>query len=210
MIQSLLIFIFTSVLNSPQIARLQYRGGDWYNNPSCLVNLIAEANERLSLDLSTLEISLNIEDALKERTRMVFMTGHGGLEVSEEEKAAFRSYLEQGGFIYIDDDYGFDKDVRDFISETFPDLEFERIPLDHIIYRWPYCFTLGLPKIHMHDGKDPEGWGIEMDGRLCLFYTYESNISDGWVDFRVYRDPEEIREQAFKMGINIISYAMTH
>lgn len=210
MIDSILILLLTTIISNPDIVRLEYRGGDWYNDPSCLVNLIKEANERMGMNLSTVEKSLTIEEALQERAGLVFMTGHGGLEVSEEEKEAFRSYIEQGGFIYIDDDYGFDRDVRNFIYETFTDLKFEKIPLDHIIYKWPYPFTQGLPKIHMHDGKDPEGWGIEKDGRLCLFYTYESNISDGWVDFSVFHDPEEIREQAIKMGINIISYAMTH
>lgn len=192
------------------LVRLKYNGGDWYNDPSCLENLAFQFNERFDANVDVYEKSMNIAEAVSTKTPFLFMTGHGGLDVTDDEKRLFRLYLEEGGFIYIDDDYGFDGYVRKFISETFPELTFEQVSLEHVIYNWPYNFPDGLPKIHLHDGNSPEGWGIEINGRLSLFYTYESNISDGWADFRVHRDPESAREQAFRMGINIICYAMTH
>ncbi len=190
--------------------RLKYTGGDWYNDPSCLPNLAERIREKFNLSVDPREFSMSILQAYESKAPFVFMTGHGGLVFTTEEKRVLRQYLDEGGFLYIDDDYGFDKDIRRVLEEIFPDRPLEPVSSEHIIYKWPYLFPEGLPKIHLHDAKPPEGWGIEIEGRLSLFYTFESNISDGWADFRVHRDPESVREQAIRMGVNIVCYAMTH
>ncbi|KQC13526.1 MAG: hypothetical protein APR63_00490 [Desulfuromonas sp. SDB] len=205
----LVIFLLLSNSNF-YLSRLKYSGGDWYNDPSALVNLTEEVNRRLNLDISTQQQIVDIHQAWTLQVPFIYMTGHGEINFTSQEQEYFRKYIEEGGFVYIDDDYGMDAEVREELSKIFPHLPLTEISSDHIIYHWPYQFPQGLPKIHQHDQKAPQGWGIEMDGRLVVFYSYESNISDGWVNPDVHGDPEEIREASFKMGVNIICYAMTH
>ncbi|RKZ21499.1 hypothetical protein DRQ18_04365, partial [bacterium] len=140
----------------------------------------------------------------------VFVTGHGNIVFSEEEIKNIRRYLENGGFIYVDDDYGMDEYIRREIMRIFPSRKLVEVPFDHPIYHIFYDFPQGLPKIHEHYKGPPKGYGIFMDGRLALFYTYNTNISDGWADPEVHRDPPLKRELAIKMGINILLYALTY
>lgn len=205
-----LLLISISTNDGFYLSRLEYNGGDWYNDPSALPNLVNVINERFEMDISTEENIVDIIQAYDMKVPFIFITGHGEILFTEEERKIFREYIENGGFVYIDDDYGFNNSIRREIELIFPDIPLQPITKAHIIYHWPFDFPEGLPKIHQHDGNSPEGWGIEIDGKLSIFYTYESNISDGWVDRDVHGDPEEVRETAFMMGINIITYSMMH
>ena len=164
------------------IGRLQYYGGgDWYADPSSLPNLLAEIN----------------------------MTGHGNVQFSAEEVRTLRLYLESGGFLHADDNYGMDESFRREISRVFPDRELADVPLDHPVYRAVYQFPQGLPKIHEHDGLPARGLGIFIDGRLAVFYSYQSDLGDGWEDPDVHRDPAGLREASIRMGVNLFVYAVT-
>ena len=193
-----------------QIARLKYNGGgDWYNGPTEEVNLLnfvkAHTNievkpEYTFADLSTDEIF---------NYPFLFMTGHGNVVFSDDEAARLRKYLENGGFLYIDDDYGLDKAMRREMKKVFPDKDFTEIPFDFPLYHILYNFDSGPPKIHEHNGKPPQGFGIFIDKRLAVYYTYESNPSDGWDDPDVHKDPEQKREEALKFGTNLVVYALS-
>ena len=191
------------------IARLQYGGGgDWYNDRSMLPNLMREVEQRTNIEAADQEVIVQLTDAELFQYPFLFMTGHGNVRFDQGEAERLRLYLTSGGFLYIDDDYGMDEAVRRELKKVFPDLELVELPFDHPIYHLLYDFPDGLPKIHEHDKKPPQGFGLFHRGRLILFYTYETNISDGWADQEVHQDPQEIREQAFRMGINILLYAM--
>lgn len=193
------------------VARLRYGGGgDWYNDPSVIPNLCAEIGKRTGISVSQREAVVSLEDAELFQHPFLFMTGHGNVSFSEEEARKLRLYLEAGGFLYADDDYGMDESFRREMRKVFPDVEMVELPLDFPIYHVPYDFPDGLPKIHEHDGKPPQGFGIFLKGRLVVYYTYETNISDGWADPDVHKDPEDKREQAIRMGTNIVTYAVTH
>ena len=140
---------------------------------------------------------------------VVWLTGHGNIVFSDSETRRLRTYLENGGFLYVDDDYGLDKAFRREIKKVFPDEELVELPFSHGIYHAHFSFPNGLPKIHKHDDKPPQGFGLFLDGRLVLFYTYECNLGDGWADPRVHNDPEEKRIAALQMGTNIIVWALT-
>ena len=211
------MILFTAILliiipadDSFYLSRLKYNGGDWYNDPSALFNLAVYFNDEFGMNIDTEQKIVDIDQACVMKVPFLFITGHGEIIFTEEERRIFREYVENGGFVYIDDDYGFNNHVRKEIELIFPDFSLQPISRSHIIYHWPFDFPEGLPKIHHHDGYPPEGWGIEIDGRMSVFYTYESNISDGWADRDVHGDPEKVRETAFKMGVNIISYSMVH
>ena len=191
------------------VARLQYGGGgDWYNDRSILPNLMREVEHRTGVDAAEQESIVKLTDAELFQYPFLFMTGHGNVRFDQEEAERLRLYLASGGFLYIDDDYGMDEAVRRELRKVFPDRELIELPFDHPIYHLLYDFPNGLPKIHEHDGKAPQGFGLFHQGRLVLFYTYETNISDGWADPEVHQDPQQIREQAFRMGVNILLYAM--
>jgi len=191
------------------IARLKYGGGgDWYNDPSAIPNLAREVNRRTTVEVSEEEAVVDLKGPEIFRYPFVFMTGHGNIKFTEEEAKRLRSYLIHGGFLYADDDYGMDTAFRREMKKVFPDKEFVELPFNFPIYHTFYDFPDGLPKIHKHSGKPPQGFGIFHEGRLVVFYTYESNISDGWVDPQVHGDPPEKREEAFRMGINIITYVL--
>ncbi len=193
------------------IARLKYDGGgDWYNDPSMIPNLCREITRRTLIRAAEeqAEVSATREELF--RHPFLFLTGHGNISFSQREVKNLRAHLTGGGFLYADDDYGMDEPFRREIKKVFPDQQLVEIPFDHPIYHCFYGFAHGLPKIHKHDGKPPKGYGIFHRGRLVVFYTYETNISDGWADPKVHNDPPEKREDAFKMGINIVVYAMTH
>lgn len=193
------------------IARVKYDGGgDWYNDPSMLPNLSKEINRRTSIRAKEEQAVVSADKEELFRYPFSFLTGHGNISFNEREVMNLRRYLTGGGFLYADDDYGMDKAFRREMGKVFPDQELIEVPFDHPIYHCFYPFPNGLPKIHKHDGKPPKGYGIFHKGRMVVFYTYETNISDGWADPQVHQDPPEKREEAFKMGINIVVYAMTH
>jgi len=192
-----------------KIAKLKYNGGgDWYANKTALPNLIDFCNSNLRLNLDQEEV---VEVASPELFLYpyIYMTGHGNVVFSEREAANLRNYLIAGGFLHIDDNYGLDPFIRLEMKKVFPELELVELPYTHPIYHQKYSFSQGLPKIHEHDGKRPQGFGIIYQGRLVCFYSYESDLGNGWEDRSVYHDPEALREQALKMGANILTYAFT-
>ncbi len=193
------------------LARVRYGGGgDWYNDPCILPNLAKVISERTPIDVAPEEVVVSLLDPSLFKYPFLFMTGHGKVVFSKEEARSLRRYLEQGGFLYVDDDYGLDRWFRREIKKVFPERKLVEIPWEHPIYHCFYDFPDGLPKIHRHDGKPPQGFGIFLGRRLVVFYTYETNISDGWADPEVHNDPPRKREEAFRMGINIVMYALTH
>ena len=192
-----------------KIARLKYSGGgDWYNDPSSEINLLryVRANTNINVDPVYEFVDLASDNIFL--YPMLFMTGHGTVNLSAAEARRLRAYLENGGFLYIDDDYGMDASIREELRKVFPEQRLVELPFSHPIYHCHFDFPNGLPKIHEHDEKPPQGFGLFADGRLCVFYTYESNPSDGWADPDVHHDPPEKREAALKMGTNIIVYAL--
>ncbi len=204
----ILFFIFSLV--NPSIVRVRYSGGDWYNDPDIIPNFTKAINKKTELKIPEKEIILSLSDLEIYSYPFLFITGHGKIEFSKSELQNLKNYLWNGGFIYVDDDYGMDKHFREELSKAFPKHELVQIPTDHEIYKVFYELPEGLPKIHEHYKGAPKGYGLFLNGRLALFYTYNSNISDGWASPSVYKDPEVLREKALKMGINIYVYAMTH
>lgn len=197
------------LLGQLQLARLKYGGGgDWYNDPEIIPNLCRELNRRTTIRCVTEEAQVSLLDERLYQYPFLFMTGHGNVSFSEEEVVRLRHYLEAGGFLYADDDYGMDESFRRELKKVFPNSELVELPFDHPIYHSFYDFSNGPPKIHEHYEGPPKGYGLYLGGRMAVFYTYNSNISDGWTDR--YNDPPEIREQALRMGINIICYFLTH
>lgn len=193
-----------------RIARIQYRGGgDWYNDPSSLTNLIRYARQHIPISLSERYDDVAIGSRDLHRYPFAFLTGHGNITVNQAEAANLREYVDNGGFLYVDDDYGLDPYIREVFSFVFPDDRVIELPFDHPIYNQVFPFPDGLPKIHEHDGKPPQGFGIFRNGRLAVYYTYESNLADGWA-YDVHNPPEEIRLKALRMGVNLLVYAFTH
>lgn len=191
-----------------RIARIEYRGGgDWYNDPSSLTNLVDFAVQHIPISIQRSYDDVHIGSRDLHRYPFVFMTGHGNIDVNETEAANMREYLDNGGFLYIDDDYGFDPYVRPVIEKIFPGEELLELPASHPIYSMVFDFPDGLPKIHEHEGKPPQGFGIFRNGRLVLYYTYESNLADGWA-YDVHDNPEHVVEQSLQMGVNLLVYAL--
>jgi hypothetical protein len=194
------------------IARLKYSGGgDWYNDQSAEVNLLEYIRQNTTMNVRpTFEYVDLASDNIFDFP-LLFMTGHGNITISDGEARRLRSYLDNGGFLYIDDDYGADTAIRREMRKIFPEQEMQELPFSHPLYHSFFEFPHGLPKIHEHDQKPPQGFGLFTDKkRLCVFYTYETNPSDGWADANVHNDPPEKREQALKIGTNIIVYALTN
>jgi len=199
--------LFSSAQQSLKIGLLKYKGGgDWYANPTSLPNLIKFCNQNLktSIQISDATVEVGSEDLFD--FPFVHMTGHGNVFFSGEEAANLRKYLISGGFLHVDDNYGLDPFIRREMKKVFPELEFVELPFSHPIYNQKYKFTEGLPKIHEHDTKRPQGFGLIYENRLVCFYTYECDLGDGWEDPEVHHDSEEKRMEALKMGTNIISY----
>jgi hypothetical protein len=193
------------------LARLKYHGGgDWYNDPSAIPNLLAFMRAHSNVPAGQNETVVEIMDDELFTFPFLFMTGHGRVQFSGEEAARLRNYLASGGFLYADDDYGMDESFRAEIAKIFPDAELREIPFTHEIYRNHFRFPNGVPKIHEHDGGPPQAFGLFYEGRMVLYYTFNTNISDGWADPNVHEDPEEIRKLALEMGTNIVVYALTH
>jgi len=194
------------------IARIKYQGGgDWYNDPSALPNLAKFMKKNTRVNISDQQISISLTDEKLFSCPIIFITGHGNLKFNQIEIDRLREYLLKGGFLYVDDDYGLDRSFRTVIRQVFPTRSLQELPFSHKIYSIHYKFPAGLPKIHEHDKKPPRGLGIFDDqGRLMVFYTWETNLSDGWADVHVHNDPPEKRRQALQMGTNIIIWALSN
>jgi len=190
-----------------QLARLHYGGGgDWYNDADALPNLAVKINERTNIEVLAEQKVITLLDKDINNYPFLFMTGHGRIKFSEREREALREYLRGGGFLYADDDYGMDKSFREEIKKLFPNSKLVELPFSHPIYHIFYDFSNGPPQIHKHIEGSPKGYGIFDRGRLLIFYTYNSNPSDGWS--LAHNDPDTVRELAFRMGINIVLFSV--
>ena len=195
---------------SIQIALLKYSGGgDWYANPTSLPNLALFCNKNIGTNINPDIPTVEVGSKEIFNYPLVHITGHGNIVFSVEEVENLRNYLIAGGFLHISDNYGLDKFIRPQMKKVFPNLEFIELPFSHPIYHQKYKFNNGLPKIHEHDDKVPQGFGIIYNGRLVCFYDFECDLGDGWEDAAVHNDSEQKRQEALKMGANIISYVFT-
>tara|TARA_B110000459_G_scaffold16709_1_gene16199 strand:- start:911 stop:1564 length:654 start_codon:yes stop_codon:yes gene_type:complete len=197
--------------NSYQIAVLKYNGGgDWYSNPTSIPNLVSFCNENINTNISEEIETVEVGNLEIFNYPFLHMTGHGNVIFSFEEAKNLREYLLAGGFLHIDDNYGMDPFVRSEIKKVFPNSDLVEIPPSHAIFHQSYDFNNGLPKIHEHDKNNPQAFGVFLEGRLVLFYTYESDLGDGWEDPEVHNDSESTRLQALKMGANILEYVFSN
>ncbi|QHS55107.1 DUF4159 domain-containing protein [Mucilaginibacter sp. 14171R-50] len=196
---------------SYKMGRLKYNGGgDWYGDRTALVNLIKFCNQNLKTNFEPEEEVVEVGSEQLYNYPFVFMTGHGNVIFSDQEARNLRKYLTGGGFLHIDDNYGFDKFIRPQMKKVFPELDFVELPTNYAIYHQKYSFPNGLPKIHEHDGKRPQGFGLIYKGRLVCFYTYECDLGNGWEDYGTYAgDTQEARLKALRMGANLIQYIFT-
>lgn len=206
-LMSLVLTLFVFISSAQEVAILKYNGGgDWYANPTAVPNLIKFCNANISTSIKENPESVEVSSKDLYNYPIIFMTGHGNIFLTDKDAENLRDYLISGGFLHISDNYGLDSFVRTELKKVFPDAELLEIPHNHPIYHQTYAFE-SLPKIHEHDGKAPQGFGIFFEGRLVCFYDYESDLSDGWEDEEIHNDPKEVREKALKMGANIIEYA---
>ena len=199
---------FFPLENAPnKLALLKYNGGgDWYANPTSLTNLTRFCNEQLGTDLDPDYATVESGSVELFNYPFVHMTGHGNVVFSDAEAENMRNYLIGGGFLHIDDNYGIDPFVRPAMKKVFPELQFIELPYNHPVYHQKFEFKNGLPKIHKHDDKPSQGFGLFWEGRLVCFYSYECDLGDGWEDPSVHNDPEEKRQQALKMGANLVQF----
>ena len=212
---ALFLLLFVSIHaqndNAFQIARLKYNGGgDWYNDPSAEVNLLRFVSQNTNLKVKPEYKFVDISSEEIFSYPFLFMTGHGNVVFSKDDAAGLRKYLENGGFLYIDDDYSLDKAVRREMKKVFSDNDFVELPFTHGIYNIMYDFSSGPPKTHKHDENPTQGFGIFIDKRLAVYYTFESNPSDGWADPDVHKDPQNKREEALKFGTNIVLWPLSN
>lgn len=201
---------FSSNEPNLKLALLKYNGGgDWYSNPTALPNLASFCNQYLKTNFDIDYATVEVGSQELFMYPWVHMTGHGNVIFSNLEAENLRLYLQGGGFLHIDDNYGMDPFVRVAMKKVFPELDFVEIPFNHPVYQQTFTFTNGLPKVHKHDDKPAQGFGLIWEGRLVCFYSYECDLGDGWEDEEVHKDPQEVRYQALKMGANLIEYAFT-
>ncbi len=196
---------------SQDIAVLKYKGGgDWYGNPTSVPNLIAFCNANINTKINPKPETVEPSSIDIFQYPMLHMTGHGNVFFSEADAENLRNYLISGGFLHIDDNYGMQPYITKELKKVFPDKELIELPKTHEIFNIAFKFPEGLPKIHEHEGKRPQAFGIFHEGRLVLLFTFESDLGDGWEDEEVHNDPFEVREKALKMGANIVKYAFEH
>ena len=199
--------------NTPtyKLAKLKYNGGgDWYANRTALPNLIQFCNKNLGTNFDTDEAIVEAGSEEIFNYPFVYLTGHGNIQFSNQEAENLRKYLISGGFLHIDDNYGLDKFIRPQMKKVFPELSFVELPPSHILYNQKFKFPNGLPKIHEHDGKRPQGFALIYNGRVVCYYTYECDLGNGWEDYGTYpNDTEETRQKALRMGANLVQYALT-
>lgn len=191
------------------LGRLHYDGGgDWYANPSSLPNLAAAVRAATAIPVAAREQAVRPTDPALWDLAFLHATGHGNLRLSDEDLVQLRRWLVRGGFLHVDDNYGLDASFRREAARLFPDRPLVEVPLDHPIYRLVHPFPAGVPKVHEHDGKPAQGFGIFIDGRLAVFYSYEADLGDGWEDPDVHDDPPDAREAALRLGVNLVAYAI--
>jgi hypothetical protein len=204
-----LIFAFNNY--SFKVAVLKYNGGgDWYSNPTSVRNLIQFCTANLNMNINPVYDVVDVASIELFQYPFVHMTGHGNVAFSSDEADNLRTYLLAGGFLHIDDNYGMDAFIRPEMKKVFPELDFIELPYSHPIYHQTFNFENGLPKIHEHDNQPARGYGLVHEGRLICYYTYESDLGDGWEDREVHNDSQNIRILALKMGANILQYALTN
>lgn len=206
------IFLFVHYLvGAQEIALLKYNGGgDWYANPTSLPNLIRFCNQTIQTKIKLKPSTVEPGSSELFSYPFVHMTGHGNVVFNDNEVKNLRDYLTSGGFLHIDDNYGMDKYIRKEIKKIFPSNELIEIPSTHKIFQGPFSFPNGLPKIHEHEKQKPQAFGIFIEGRLALVYTFETDLGDGWEDEEVHNNPKEVREKALKMGANLVHYVFTN
>lgn len=205
---SFFILNFAFGQGSYQLAVLKYSGGgDYYANPTAVPNLVKFANQQLNANINPEVPYVDVGSSLLFTYPFVHMTGHGNVVFSNSERENLRNYLSGGGFLHIDDNYGMDQYIRPEIEKLFPNLTLVELPFDHPLFNQKYKFN-GLPKIHEHDGERAQAFGIIIEGRLALLYTYETDLGDGWEDITVHNDTQENHEKALKMGLNILQFAL--
>ena len=210
---SLLLINNSTTTEEPTLkfALLKYSGGgDWYANPTALNNLSEFCNANLGTDINPDYATVEAGSADIFNYPFVHLTGHGNIVFSAAEAENLRNYLIGGGFLHADDNFGLDPYIRVALKQVFPELNLVELPFEHEIYHQKYDFPDGLPKVHEHDGKAPQGYGLIWEGRLVVFYSFECDLGDGWEDPSVHRDPEEVRQKALQMGSNIVSYAFKY
>ncbi|WP_298496186.1 DUF4159 domain-containing protein [uncultured Algibacter sp.] len=205
---SLFFFIFSVFCFSQDLAILKYKGGgDWYGNPTALPNLIKFCNENINTKINPKPQTVETGSSDIFQYPLLHMTGHGHVFFSETDAENLYNYLMSGGFLHIDDNYGMEPYITKELKKVFPDKDLVELPTNHPIFSSVYIFPNGLPKIHEHDGKRPQAFGLFNEDRLILLFTYESDLGDGWEDTEVHNDPADVREKALKMGANIVKYA---
>jgi hypothetical protein len=213
LLPGLVAFLVAAALpSSPRltVARVQYDGGgDWYANPSSLPNLLTAIATRTSLDVERTEARVQLTSDRLWDYPYLYITGHGNIKLTDAEISRLREYLARGGFLHVDDNYGLDESFRREIARIYPDRPLVDVPLEHPVYNVVYRFPKGIPKVHEHDGKPPRGYGIFLGERLAVYYSYESDLGNGWEDSQVHNDPPEVREAALRMGVNLFVYAVT-
>ena len=191
------------------IARLQYAGGgDWYCDPSSLPNWLEQFRRRTGIPTAEREVVVTLDSEDLYRYPFLYLSGHGRITLSEPELKELRRYLDAGGFLYADDNYGLDPSFRDLVARLFPEEELAPLAADHPVFRSYYRLP-GLPKIHRHDGEPAQAFGVTRNGRLVILYTWSADIGDGLEDADVHGDPPEVREAAARMAVNILMYALT-
>ncbi len=212
-----LTFLFLGMLSTTlfaqdsfQLGLLKYNGGgDWYANiETSLPNLVKYCNQQLNMEIAPEQAVVDVGSEEINNYPYIHMTGHGNVIFNEAEALNLRSYLIAGGFLHIDDNYGLDQFVRPQMKKVFPELDFVELPFSHPIYHQSFDFANGLPKIHEHDNKPAQGFGLIYEGRLVCFYSFEADLGDGWEDQSVHKDSEAIRTKALQMGANILQYVL--
>ena len=212
---SVLSFVIFASVNldayGQDLAIAKYKGGgDWYGNPTALPNLIASCNRNIKTRMNPRPEEVEIGSVDIFQYPLLHMTGHGNVFFSDEDATNLRNYLISGGFLHIDDNYGMEPYIKKELKKVFPQQELKELPSTHPIFNNVYDFPDGLPKIHEHDGKRPQAFGLFHEDRLVVLFTFESDLGDGWEDPEVHNDPEDVREKALKMGANIVNYAFTN
>jgi len=208
---TLVFLLLPFTLIAQQVAILKYNGGgDWYSNPTAIPNLIEFCNNTIQTNIKEVPETVEVGSIDIFNYPLVFITGHGNVLFSDDDAENLRNYLISGGFLHISDNYGLDKFIRREFKKVFLEEEFQEIPYNHPIYHQSFDFEKGVPKIHEHDNKAPQGFGIFYKGRLVCFYDYESDLGDGWEDEEVHNNDYETREKALKMGCNIVEYAFKY
>lgn len=194
---------------SYKMAKLKYSGGgDWYANRTALPNLITFCNQNIKTNFDLNEATVEASSSDIYNYPFIYLTGHGNITFNQQEALNIRNYLIGGGFLHIDDNFGLDKFIRPQMKKVFPELDFVELPPTHAVYNQTYKFKQGLPKIHEHDGKRPQGFALIFKGKIICFYTYECDLGNGWEDFGTYPDDtQQTRLMALKMGANLVSFA---